>query len=850
MIGQVKRLFRRYAARHLSLCKDNLNIPILPNGQSDETAAGVVTKVELTNNYLNVSGFAQANCVSLENAEARRIAHLDWQPHQEAVPFNLRLPCSSGETLVTLGQAPNPASATLPKFTAFQASLAQLQLLPGFLQCVARATPAAFRWFRHKDPSARTEVRDKLGLAPLTEALRLDETLFHLPDDSQPNHSVCSVPRFVIVMPVYNAFDVLQEALDRVARHTTPPWQMVLIEDCSTDTSVLPHLRNWARKQEPRVTLLENDQNLGFIGAANRGLSHALDQLKDETEDNNAAVILLNSDALVPEGWAERLLAPISADGTVASVTPMSNDAELLTVPTLCARHTLSSGLVDHVDQVASTLPQGRYLENLHSGPGNMPTGVGFCMALGLRYLRWLPQLDTAFGEGYGEEVDWCQRAIEHGGRHVAQPRLFVEHRGGASFGEEKKQKLIAKNNAKVSNRYPHYDAQVQDFIADDPLLTARLALGLAWLSAESEHRGAASVPVFLAHSLGGGADLDLRRRIARHISNQGGAVVLRIGGPFQWQVELHSASGITLGGTDNTAFLAQLLALLPTRRMIYSCGVGDRNPATLPETLLELGQGSPGGFEVLFHDFLPLSPSYTLLGADGIWRGVANSDSQDRAHQYRGKDGSHVNLATWRASWGQLIAKADRVEVFSNDSRTHVAAAFPDHAEQITVAPHDLLHPVPKVEVRKPTVNRPVIGVLGNIGAHKGAAVLSQLSKRLTKSKTARLVLIGNLDPAYRLASSAEIHGDYEIADIPDLVAHYGISCWLIPSVWPETFSFTTHEALATGLPVLAFDLGAQGDLVADAPNGHIVPLIDGTPDMDNLLDLVAKISHGMRDE
>mgnify|MGYP003637598794 FL=1 len=64
--------------------------------------------------------------------------------------------------------------------------------------------------------------------------------------------------------------------------------------------------------------------------------------------------------------------------------------------------------------------------------------------------------------------------------------------------------------------------------------------------------------------------------------------------------------------------------------------------------------------------------------------------------------------------------------------------------------------------------------------------------------------------------------HGPYDVSEIPDLVARYGITCWLVPSIWPETFSFTTHEALATGLPTFAFDLGAQGDAVRNAANGH----------------------------
>jgi glycosyltransferase involved in cell wall biosynthesis len=77
-------------------------------------------------------------------------------------------------------------------------------------------------------------------------------------------------------------------------------------------------------------------------------------------------------------------------------------------------------------------------------------------------------------------------------------------------------------------------------------------------------------------------------------------------------------------------------------------------------------------------------------------------------------------------------------------------------------------------------------------------------------------------------------LHGAYVIEDIPMLAARYGVTHWLIPSVWPETFSYTVHECLATGLPTLAFDLGAQGDAVRAAANGVALPwqASDGTPD------------------
>jgi len=72
-------------------------------------------------------------------------------------------------------------------------------------------------------------------------------------------------------------------------------------------------------------------------------------------------------------------------------------------------------------------------------------------------------------------------------------------------------------------------------------------------------------------------------------------------------------------------------------------------------------------------------------------------------------------------------------------------------------------------------------------------------------------------------------VHGNYQVADLPALAARYGITCWLIPSIWPETFSYTTHECLQTGLPVFAFDIGAQGDAVRNAANGSIIEFATG---------------------
>nr|WP_242690236.1 glycosyltransferase [Paracoccus fontiphilus] len=710
------------------------------------------------------------------------------------------------------------------------------QIAP-FLRDVVRAFPAGVHWLRHRDPLSSARIKTALRLNTVIRSGQLDRLLF------AEDGAAAEIPPagwkqtgITVVVPVYNAFDLLPEVLGRVLDHTDLPWRLIIVEDCSSDAQVRPWLRGWQAALAPdiaaRVTVIENETNLGFIRSVNRAFAAAL-PFGDH-------VVLLNSDAFVPAGWASRLIRPLLDQENVATVTPMSNDAEIFNIPAICQREDLRPGEADAIDRVAARFRPG-------AGLAEAPTGVGFCMAMHVDYLRRLPDLDTVFGRGYGEEVDWCQRARQMGGRHLGLGGLFVEHRGGTSFGSAEKRKLIRKNGETISRRYPRYDAEVQDFIGNDPLNTPRLALGLAW--AGSRQKGA--VPVYLAHDMGGGAEHYLQDRLKSDLEADATAVVLRVGGLSRWQIELHSTLGITRGETDSTDFVVRLLDLLPARRVIYSCAVGDRDPIALPEILMSLARGPGDRIEVLMHDFFPLSPSYMLLDSGGAYHGLPMPGADtDPAHGVMRPDGTRADLGQWREAWEALLDAAHAVTVFSENSRALVAQAYPQVAGSLVVTPHRLVTVVPVVQPKQPKDGVPVIGILGNIGHQKGAGVLRALSRLLARNNRARLVVIGNLPPDYSLASPARVHGDYRIEDIPGLVSRYGIGRWLIPSIWPETFSYTTHEALATGLPVFSFDLGAQGDAVRAAAairgQGGTIPLVRTEADLEAMLDVILKDREG----
>jgi GT2 family glycosyltransferase len=686
---------------------------------------------------------------------------------------------------------------------------AELAVFVAFLRDGARALPPALRWYRFHNIADRMAVRAALRLEPLIVAAPVN---LHT-QDGGPRGVPAACPNetpVCIIVPVYNGADLLVEMLDRLARYTVGPAHIVLIEDASSDPTVRPLLRTWvADHSNLSVELIEAPQNRGFVASANLGLARA-------TERGEIA-ILLNADAFVPQGWDRRLILPICADSTVASVTPFSNEAELCSIPCPSRGAVLLPGQVDALDQVAQDWGG--------AGPWpDMPTGVGFCMALAPHFLAHVPQFDPAFGRGYGEEVDWCRKTLALGGRHVVALGLFVEHRGGASFGSVEKAMRLAQSAQILRARYPWFDTEVQAWLAQDPIITQRLRLALSWADQLSEE----PVPVYVAHSLGGGAEHWLEARLAEDRAAGGRAIALRWGPGAGYLLELHTGAGILRASVQARSDLAALLALCQSYRLIYSCAVGAAEPLDVPRSLLALKRFQDQ-IEVLFHDYFPLSPSYTLLAADGRFHGVPAENDSDPAHQARGSDGARVPLAAWRAAWGALLDAAAQITVFSPASRDLVAAAYPDIAPRLELRPHSLLNPFPQVIVPKDLgQERPgTLGILGNLSPAKGAHVVAALARAL--GPTQRIVLLGQVDPAVRLPRRVKVHGAYAPADLPDLVRYYDIQSWLIPSIWPETFCYTVHEALALGGTVYCFDLGGQGDAVRTHSRGVAVPFTPG---------------------
>lgn len=62
------------------------------------------------------------------------------------------------------------------------------------------------------------------------------------------------------------------------------------------------------------------------------------------------------------------------------------------------------------------------------------------------------------------------------------------------------------------------------------------------------------------------------------------------------------------------------------------------------------------------------------------------------------------------------------------------------------------------------------------------------------------------------------------------------------ISSICPETFSFTTVEAIAMNIPVACFDLGGRADHVRKYKRGLVISKQDAKTALDQIMDLVVR--------
>lgn len=78
-----------------------------------------------------------------------------------------------------------------------------------------------------------------------------------------------------IIVPVYNAAAYLEQTLKTVKSQTCQEWELLLVDDCSTDGSADWLEQELEKNPDKRIRLIRKKQNEGAAKARNTGLSEA-----------------------------------------------------------------------------------------------------------------------------------------------------------------------------------------------------------------------------------------------------------------------------------------------------------------------------------------------------------------------------------------------------------------------------------------------------------------------------------------------------------------------------------------------------------------------------------------------
>ena len=286
-------------------------------------------------------------------------------------------------------------------------------------------------------------------------------TMFTAPSEARPpgtllRHSPQQAkPDVWVVVPVYRDLaatrDCLESLLASIAAGTLAAGVLV-VDDASPEPGMADYLRSLP------VDLITNPVNLGFVGAVNAALAAIGD----------GDVMLLNADTIVPPGAIDRLRDVAHSAENIGTVTPLSNNGELTSLPVPFRENALPSGdEIMRIDAIAAGL----------GGCIDIPSGIGFCLYVKRRCLDAAGGLSSRYERGYGEDVHLCLAAAEAGFRNVCATGVYVGHAGTRSFGTEKR-RLVMRNLARLAARFPQHDQEVAAFVAADPLRPTRHAIG------------------------------------------------------------------------------------------------------------------------------------------------------------------------------------------------------------------------------------------------------------------------------------------------------------------------------------------------------------------------------------
>jgi len=585
-----------------------------------------------------------------------------------------------------------------------------------------------------------------------------------------------------VIVPVHGAAAAARRCIESILAATTERhYELIVVDDASANAKLEADLRGFAHAG--RLTLVELPVRQGFTAAVNRAI--ALHPERD--------VVIVHSDAVVANDWLDRLAHHAEREPGIGVVTPFTNRGGSANYPQLDAANPLphGEGVADY-DRLFARANRGESLA--------LAVVTGPCLYVRRECLTSVGSFAVPpLPSDWGVEIDFCLRAGSVGFRHLLAGDVYVGHGGSASYGSEALT-LAARSEEALALLHPYYQRQLA--------IERSRALGRAFARRVDMLRLAEwpqPLVVFIAHGWGGG--------IRRHMNDL--ALLIRERCEV---ISLEPAADDTVrlywprAGEEFAAYfklpgdlseLARVLQMLGVARLHY------HHVHLLPRAILDLPAAAALPYDCTLHDYYPICPQYHLVTADGRYCGEpaaagCNACITQRPNRWG------LDITAWRAAFADFLRDADRVIAPSADVAKRIHRYLP--ARAISVWPHPEMPIAPASRVAR-------VVVLGNLSPEKGLRVVAACAQEAKRHGLPLVFrVLGSTTEAVPQAPEVPLSlaGQYDDAQLPQLIAAEKPDVLFFPAQVPETYSYTLSVALASGLPIVASSLGALGERLA----------------------------------
>ena len=612
-----------------------------------------------------------------------------------------------------------------------------------------------------------------------------------------------------ILIPIYNGFEFLHPLFKSIEKNSNLNYRLLICNDNSPDERIKVFLNELSTNYPNlvNVMILENEINLGFLKTINRLSKYVKNHF-----------ILLNTDVEVPSNWIEKLMQPIFKNKNIATTTPFTNSGTICSFPNYLMDNSIFLNLdVELINKYFS-------LVNPKICNISVPTGVGFCMGMNKNVFNRIGMFDEIFGQGYGEENDWCMRASTLGYKNLIVSNLFVYHKHGGSFQSEQKLALLKRNEQILLGKHPNYNKLVQQTIRENKHEFLRILMQILIICEETKE-----IPILLIdHALGGGANLYTVEYLSNYPFNKP-KLILRF--------DKHSNSYLLSCDFENTQLKLKidtlesfiyLFEFIKIEKIYVNNLVSYPDVYSIIDAINIIKSKTNCKLIYKLHDFFAICQSYTLLDYLGNYCEIP--DDLDKCKKcllsHKGDFTNFVHKADiniWRKYHNKLLLNSDEILVFSNSSKKLLEKVYSDISDKIEVRPHSM--PVYMKSIYVPEYKEKVIiGFLGAMGFQKGSAIIESLIEYASKENLLfEFVLIGEIDREIN-NNIFTVTGKYNREELPKIIKNYKIDIFMIPSIWPETFSYTTSEVILLGYPLAVFDYGAQAEKAREYDKGLVI--------------------------